>query len=124
LIFSDLTWATGLFEGEGCISLERAGTKKASWVRNVRLAVVSTDRDVLDRFHEIVSCGRITEMNGTSNLGTKQRWVWRLSRQEDVAALLNAMYPMLGNRRQEAARRVLAYINRDRSDERIVRVDL
>jgi hypothetical protein len=127
LIYDDhdiqFAWAAGLFEGEGCISLSRSN--KGDHVRDVRLTVVNTDLDVLERFQATIGRGSISEMNSKSNLGSKQRWQWRLSRQVDVALLLRRMMPFLGQRRAAKARAVLDYIDYKRlPEERIVRVDL
>lgn len=119
----DLMWAIGLFEGEGCIGLHRAGRTKADHVRDTRLTVISTDLDVLERFNDVVGCGKITRASNASSLGKKEQWQWRLSRQTDVRALLHRMRPFLGSRRRAAADVVLGYIDRDRT-KRVVKIDL
>ena len=111
----DFAWAIGLFEGEGCITLEKASAAKAAHVRQPRMAVVSTDLDVLERFHKVVGYGKISPMRSTTNLGTKPRWVWRLSRQAAIADLLMRMMPHLGQRRWEKAQDALTYIERPRT---------
>lgn len=120
-------WAIGLFEGEGCIALERAGTKKPDHVRNTRLTVVSTDRDVLDRFADVMGCGTVKPCGKANKLGKKPQWAWRLSTQADIRRILKKMMPHLGERRQAQAWLVLDYIERPRlhlPDLKIARVDL
>jgi hypothetical protein len=109
-------WAAGLYEGEGSVGLSRAGKDKAAHVRDVRMTVSSTDRDVLERFLEVVGVGKIVALGRRpSALGAKQQFQWKLSRQAQVADLLWRFFPHLGERRTRQALEVLAYIYRDRS---------
>lgn len=128
----EFMWAVGLYEGEGCASLERISSRTPPNDHNTRLTVVSTDLDVLEKFNQIVACGYICSVKRASSIGTKQQWHWRLARQADIAKLLSRMMPHLGQRRQIQAQKLLDYIyrpSRNRSlpglpSEKIVRVDL
>ncbi len=87
----NLAWVAGLFEGEGCIA-----TAGGRWSINL----ASTDHDVLVRLYEIVGVGHI---NGPYDRGHKPHWVWQSGSQQLVYAFLIAIYPWLGERRQDRA---------------------
>ena len=93
----NIAWATGLFEGEGCIY-------KDPRCNSVRLTVNSTDEDVLQRFFSIVGAGKIVK--GKHSPGKEHHkpfWVWALHKKADVKHLLAEMLPMLGERRAYTA---------------------
>lgn len=87
-----LPWAAGLFEAEGCVSFGQSPI----------MALVSTDRDVVDRFASIVG-GPVygPYSQPPTELGTprKDQFCWRLTgrRSEGVAV---ALRPWLGRRRR------------------------
>lgn len=93
----NIAWATGLFEGEGCIY-------KDPRCNSFRLTINSTDEDVLRRFHAVVGVGKIIPgKHVKANEGHKPFWIWHLHRRKEVYALLELMLPMLGTRRGYAA---------------------
>jgi hypothetical protein len=93
-------WAAGLFEGEGSIVVRE---------RQVHLWLRTTDLDVLERFVEIVDAGNITTCK-MRPCHTKQQYSWCISRREDVARILNAFSPWLGERRRAKAAEALGWI--------------
>lgn len=93
----EIAWAAGLFEGEGCISVQRAGIK--SKYNQVRLLLSSTDKDVIDRFGSYFG-GNITVKDRSKNLlSRKPLWEWSLGGRKDVARVLGLIGPYLGERR-------------------------
>jgi|SRR5271166_3728109 len=106
--FDDFAWAIGLYEGEGCATVEK-GTRPSC-----RMTVTSTDHDVLERFRDAVQCGTIGFKGNTSRLGKKPIWEWRLCRQAQIKSLLQCMMPHLSRRRQQQAQRTLDFIGRPR----------
>ncbi len=59
----DMAWAAGLFEGEGCIVYLRHGPRTSDgcyWTER-QLQLTITDRDVLERFLQIVEVGVIRD---------------------------------------------------------------
>lgn len=101
-----LAWATGLFEGEGCIGHNK---KTGQW----QLIVASTDEDVLKRLLEVTGLGTL---RGPVNRGHKPYWIWNVTRREHVYALLAAMTPWLGARRKERAFESISSMN-DQMDQ-------
>lgn len=99
----DIAWAAGLFEGEGSIGGGLIGTKAAA-----RLFLCTTDKDVLERFREVVGLGVIESGPRKSSLGKKPIWLWRVSSFQHTQAIIAAFWPWLGSRRRGRAQEVLA----------------
>jgi len=86
----DEAWAVGLFEGKGCISVEKR-------CHSAYLQLKTTDPDVLDRLQKIWG-GRVNVAHmSPSNI--KQPYVWKLQNKPVVRALLIRILPLLGERR-------------------------
>ena len=97
---TELAWATGLFEGEGCIHLRKD-------YRSVKLEMNQTDYDVLLRLQNYFG-GKIYDMPKKEN--RKQMWKWLVARKALVIPLLEAMLPMLGERRAYKALNALDHL--------------
>jgi len=105
----DIIWAAGLFEGEGCITFN--GCKYA------KLALGTTDMDVISKFHSIVKLGSINKSIVKARpQATKQGkpyktcFYWSVTRFEHVQAILAAFWPWLGQRRRARAEEVLTVV--------------
>jgi hypothetical protein len=105
----DLMWLTGLFEGEGTITtLGQQGT----WT----LAVSMSDRDVIDRFHQLIGRGSVTvvprrnQRKRVDGSDRKTMYQWRLCGKQAVLVSLCQMLPHLGERRATKAREAIRYI--------------
>lgn len=92
---TDWAWLAGLFEGEGCISFTGRNS--------VCLAIVGTDRDIIERCRELTGVGRINEV---PRLPNKTQWHWKVQVRDDVLFVLDGIQAHLGERR--GARAVLA----------------
>lgn len=88
----DLIWFTGLFEGEGCLSPTRNG---------VALYIQMTDEDIIKRAYTVIKVGTIQGPRPHTIPGRKPIWAWQTSNKRDVARVLCAMAPLLGERRRE-----------------------
>jgi|SRR3990167_3771805 len=102
---AEVAWAAGFFEGEGCLS-------HFAHRHIPRASVSSTDRDVLQRFNDVVLVGRI-EPHGLLRVGRKAIWRWTAN-SDDAVAVIKLLLPHLGVRRATRARELLRY-----RDERI-----
>jgi hypothetical protein len=96
-----LAWAAGLFEGEGSFSI--VGQQYA------RMALSSTDEDVVRKFHSVVGLGNVSGpyRKPVNSLGNKPFWQWKASKFEHVQALVAALWPFLCSRRKDRAAEVL-----------------
>jgi hypothetical protein len=97
---SDIAWAAGLFEGEGCLTI--TGGKAPT----VQAILATNDEDVINRFRRIVGFGKIYKYEQDREF----RWV--AGRHETVQALIAAFWPWLGSRRQTRAKTILAFVHR------------
>jgi hypothetical protein len=106
---TDVAWSAGLFEGEGCIEIT---CKPDAMQANVRLVVASTDYDVLERFLEVVGCGRVHERSSPSmqNPLWRRSWQWRCSKGREVHHLLGLWIDYFGERRAERADEAMALL--------------
>jgi hypothetical protein len=94
---TDIAWAAGLFEGEGCISY---GERPS---RRLMLRLCSTDEDVVQRFREIVGVGSIYGPVSRTNKRHKPYWVYNTTSFEDSQYLLCLFWQWLGKRRKAKA---------------------
>lgn len=95
-VSEDLAWAAGLFEGEGCITMNV--NRASSPVRYYPKAVLITaDEDVLLRFAGILGCGRV----GTHphKEGAKPLYRWSATSRKDFMAFSVLLGSKLGARR-------------------------
>lgn len=90
----DVIWAAGLFEGEGCIS---------SSPKNFlpKVLIYSTDYDVIERFHQIVGCGKIYGPYKSASMEGKPKWGWQSTQFETAQAVAAMLWPWLCSRRQQ-----------------------
>lgn len=92
---TEIAWAAGLFEGEGCIShFRRAGGE------DLQIALVMTDEDVVLRFHEIVNRGKVYGPYHPPSHGDQRKQFWRWAALGDAAHdVLDLLGPWLMSRR-------------------------
>lgn len=95
---TDIAWAAGLFEGEGCIAEHTGG-----W----GLQLLMTDADVVLRFEAIAGAGS-TNARKPAPENHKIVYVWRTRRAQEVERLLGLFLPYLGQRRRGVAETALA----------------
>jgi len=87
-----VAWAAGLFEGEGCIS--------QTTHRKPRLFISMTDKDVINKFIDIVEAGNMCVRNRThENPNFKIQWQWQIQKASEVNRILRMFLPHLGERR-------------------------
>jgi hypothetical protein len=99
----DLFWLAGLFEGEGCISIRE---------NTLNLVLQMADEDVVRRAHTVARFGSVTGPLVKTASHHRPLFRWKVSRRDEVYALLVAIYPMLGDRRREKARRLIRHYAR------------
>lgn len=101
-----VAWLAGIVEGEGCIHIR---SKERS--RGVALIVAMTDEDIVARVHNIAGAGTVRQLAPRRH-GYKTLHTWKVTYRHDVAAILNALLPHLGNRRSAKARSALDNISK------------
>lgn len=96
---SEIAWAAGLFEGEGCFTVSTSNGK----YRQARVKLRSTDEDVVRRFHQAIGLGTVREDSyfKRSN-GYKTQWEW-YARSAEVVQVIDMLLPWMCSRRRERA---------------------
>jgi hypothetical protein len=102
-----IEWATGLFEGEGCIGITRGQNESSS---QVKLSLATSDFDVLARFREVAGFGNIRDFKTE---GRPMR-IWDSGKRDEIEGFLTRMLPYLGERRKSRALEALAFISEKR----------
>lgn len=105
---TDIAWAAGIFEGEGTIGFRQRKCGRAP----ADLRVCMVDRDVVERFADIVGVGRMALKKKTYDKNHQPQWQLVITGQENITAVLRLFYPYLGERRRAAADQVLAWTKR------------
>ena len=100
---SDVAWAAGLFEGEGCFNAYR---RQSKWGVQVRLAMA--DRDVVERFAQIVGVGGVHPVSRAKQEHWKPLFEWYIQSGPGVIRVIDMLSPWFGTRRSERAREVRA----------------
>lgn len=102
-----MSWAAGLFEGEGSIYIDDSDARHRSGKTRIGMSLSSTDEDVIERFRQVVGCGRVYGPYHAKK-GTKVYWAWHLRDADEIAQLFKLLGPELGVRRRQTFREVLA----------------
>ena len=101
----ELAWAAGLFEGEGCISVDPPSgrNKKPS----IWLHLGMTDVDPVDRFHAAVGGMGHRSLERRGQKGQKDLHRWTCYKFEHCQAIIAMLWFGLGERRRAKAAAVL-----------------
>lgn len=112
----DIAWAAGLFEGEGCIGIWwPPSTVGRRMQPQIRLQVMMTDRDVVERFCHIMGCGKVS-LEQNRHPPRKNCWYWTIGNRDDTERILRMLYPWFGERRRAKADEAFAEIDRRNAD--------
>ncbi len=102
----ELYWAAGLFEGEGCIFLNQGGARVRKYgYKRASLSLGMTDEDSVQGFAKAVGVGNVRGpfLRTTPTPNAKPVWEWRISRFEEVQAVIAMLWGGLGARRKARA---------------------
>jgi len=93
-VVSELAWAAGFFDGEGCTSVLKASRDRYAYMR---LSVSQKYPEVLERFKAALGHGSIYK--------SKTRSVYSLDvyKNERVIDVLNQLWPYLSERKKQQA---------------------
>ena len=96
-------WAAGFFDGEGT-------TSYSPKQQSTRIQISQKDPALLYRFQDAVGFGDVC---GPYKNGKGQVYQYRLSRRADVIAVMQKLWPFLGDEKKEQAKRANAAPLRD-----------
>jgi len=100
---SDLTWAAGLLEGEGCFYTQHARRYPA-------VKCNMTDRDVVVRLYRLFGVGHLQYIHTPfmRARGWKVQWSWQVQAQADARRVMRLVLPYMGKRRTAKIKELLA----------------
>jgi hypothetical protein len=99
----NIAWASGLFEGEGCISISD---------KRIALELQMTDEDVVRKVRLVMGVGSVGgPYRDKARPKNKPYWRWTVSSGRQAAATLAAMWSFLGVRRRARAAEALRYFS-------------
>jgi len=101
---TDIAWAAGLFEGEGCLNVFQRSSGK--WQTQARLRMA--DRDVVERFAAIVGFGTVRGPIAPQEAHWSPTWEWYTQRRDTCRSLIALFLPYFGERRTAKAHELLA----------------
>jgi hypothetical protein len=87
---STIAWLAGVIDGEGSF---------ASRGQRISCTVVMTDRDVIERIHDVVGGGTVLQL-AAPRVGTKTPHLWRLQRRGQIEPFVESIGPLLSARRR------------------------
>lgn len=96
-----LAWAAGLFEGEGCISVQRPRGHQY-----IQLSLVMNDEDRVRLFAEAIGVGQIYHVKPQKSKVPVKRhdsWNWHTGKFEVAQAVIAMLWEWLGPRRRNRA---------------------
>ena len=104
--YTDIVWAAGLFEGEGCI------TYQSKYPNTRTINISSTDFDIIERFINVVGYGSLLGPYISEKSGNKKHyWSWAVSKRTEVLRILKMFLPHFGQRRSEKAIEAINHLN-------------
>lgn len=108
---AEWAWCAGLFEGEGCFSIEK------SQVLSARVRMNMTDEDVIRKIHRLTGIGTVTLRPSwtAKQPHHKDQWRWNVSRMDDIEFFIKGIYEHLGERRRSKADELLDNIRQRRT---------
>lgn len=113
----EIAWAAGLFEGEGCFTVQRSRRTLVDGTDVVYKAAVArihmTDRDVVERFYKIVGVGQFWSAGyRRGGLGTKPAYEWHVTTLKGFKTVFFMLAPYLGERRTARGLEVIIEVER------------
>lgn len=114
----DLYWVAGLLEGEGSFNISKQ-TSHGRHYQYARVMCNMSDEDVIRKLHRVTGLGTLGgpyKAPGKKRQHWNPMWRWTVAAQKEVGVVLNAVYPLMGDRRQKQIRDVLTQVPVDGCD--------
>ena len=103
--YTDIVWAAGLFEGEGYICPDKR--RNCYWT----LGIEMTDKDVLDRYANVIGSDLLRPRKTIQKTQHKQSWIVVTTKRSEVLRILKMFLPHFGKRRAEKAIEAINHLN-------------
>ena len=115
---TDVAWAAGLLEGEGCFSI--CHRKSAKWDhKTVAVHCEMTDEDTIQKLLSVFKVGTINQrlsMKRNDGRIRKDTWIWSVQNHSGIELVLKSVHPYLSKRRTQKAEELLEYIEKRKSN--------
>jgi len=99
-----ITWAAGLYEGEGCFTLSIRNKGKYLYPRlQIKMGTIQ----VLQKFQSIFNVGSIEGPRKTKRSDHTPMWVYQVGKRKEVELIINQLYPFLSDDRQDQIDEIL-----------------
>jgi len=100
---TELVWAAGFYDGEGCFSFKNMPRKSGNHHATVRLGIRQNDRRPLDRFQNAVGFGKVygPYNRKEGDISSNPYYVWESNRLEDVFNIIELLLPYLTGPKRE-----------------------
>src|SRR5579872_503653 len=95
---TDLAWAAGFFDGEGCTTYTYYHSRKGKRI-SIELSIAQKDRRVLDKFKRIVGVGQINTWTDK----TKRKYYYYTAHTLKAILVLKIIWKYLSNKKKEQA---------------------
>tara|TARA_R110002012_G_scaffold186234_1_gene352912 strand:- start:1540 stop:1887 length:348 start_codon:yes stop_codon:yes gene_type:complete len=99
---TDIAWAAGIFEGEGCLSYTKV---KDSWSFQIEMC----DKDIIDKLVTIFPLNVTESKRRNRPEHHVQPYIARISARDVVFECVCTIYPYLGLRRREKCDEFIAW---------------
>jgi hypothetical protein len=98
---TDLAWAAGFIDGEGCIRVDKYYSRTSvNPSHALSLSVSNTNREILKWFKNFFGMGHISK-NGKNPLSKRNSYQWRVY-SDDAAKVLTGVLPYLREKKEQA----------------------
>jgi len=105
---TQIAWAAGILEGEGCFTLVR--NTKAKGGRSAKVVLQMNDLDVIEKVQSVFE-GKGKVYRRPPKGSSKESWSWQVYRAADVKEITLSVLPWLCKRRTEKAHQILNWID-------------
>jgi len=103
--YTDIVWAAGLFEGEGCIYVP------SNRPNGCCLQLEMSDLDVIEKYAKIVESDLVRPRKTLNKTQKKQTWILAITKRSEVLRILKMFLPHFGKRRAEKAIEAINHLN-------------
>lgn len=102
----DWVWLAGLYEGEGCVTNNKAQSRESAFSHQAaQLSISMKDEDVIDKVVKVAGRGRKQGpyVHRKNKPAHAPMYRWSVYKREDILYVLKGMWPFLGARRKAQA---------------------
>jgi hypothetical protein len=96
VLVTELAWAAGFYDGEGCTRAGETINHSGRRYRNLVIQISQKEPLLLYRFRDVAGCGKVYQRKSGY-------WVFALAQYDNCIELLDKLWPYLGAIKREQA---------------------